>query len=409
MKAPALFQGSIHGDEYEGVDAVMAQIERLATTPRGADPVVDPILDHTIVGALVSINPDGRVAGTRANANGFDMNRDYLIQSQPEMQVSTRVMREWNAPIFVDLHGYYTPAMIGGPTKPHSEAVEYDLFLKWNQARLDKTEAAFNAAGYQLQRPINDWCASGSLPGASGCARTGGRPGRTSPRAWTTRRRTSPPSTARSRASTPRPTRPARHDRGVELPRAARRQAPGRDHDRRDAAASRRRARGAAARHARGRAARRRRARRGPACCAAPFDNDHNWMVEYPTAFVIPVGAGQRSRRRGQPARALAAGEPGRGAHADRGRPSFDGQTFAAGSYVVPMKQARRGMAHTALSVGTDISSRISRVYAPPTAWSLGYLWGADTVTIPAGATFAPATAKIARAGAGRRRCRGHG
>ena len=70
---------------------------------------------------------------------------------------------------------------------------------------------------------------------------------------------------------------------------------------------------------------------------------------------------------------------------------SFGGQTFAAGSYVVPMKQARRGMAHTALSVGTDISSRISRVYAPPTAWSLGYLWGADTVTIPAGATFAPA------------------
>ena len=32
-----------------------------------------------------------------------------------------------------------------------------------------------------------------------------------------------------------------------------------------------------------------------PACCAAPFENDHNWMVEYPTAFVIPVGAGQRS------------------------------------------------------------------------------------------------------------------
>ena len=177
IKAPALFQGSIHGDEYEGVDAVMNQIERLATTPRGADPVVDTILDHTIFGALVSINPDGRVAGTRANANGFDMNRDYLIQSQPEMQTSTRVMREWNAPIFVDLHGYYTPAMIGGPTKPHSEAVEYDLFLKWNQARLDKTEAAFSAAGFGLQRPINDWCASGSLPGANGLCADGTRPG----------------------------------------------------------------------------------------------------------------------------------------------------------------------------------------------------------------------------------------
>ena len=71
---------------------------------------------------------------------------------------------------------------------------------------------------------------------------------------------------------------------------------------------------------------------------------------------------------------------------------SFGGQTFAAGSYVVPMKQARRGMAHTALSVGTDISARISRVYAPPTAWSLGYLWGA------AQDFLAPPTAGMRRA-----------
>ena len=70
IKAPALFQGSIHGDEYEGVDAVMAQIERLATTPRGADPVVDTILDHTIFGALVSINPDGRVAARARTPTG---------------------------------------------------------------------------------------------------------------------------------------------------------------------------------------------------------------------------------------------------------------------------------------------------------------------------------------------------
>src|SRR5690349_6062547 len=48
VKAPALFQGSIHGNEFQGTDAIMAQLERLATTPRGADPVVDRILDHTI-------------------------------------------------------------------------------------------------------------------------------------------------------------------------------------------------------------------------------------------------------------------------------------------------------------------------------------------------------------------------
>ena len=32
-----------------------------------------------------------------------------------------------------------------------------------------------------------------------------------------------------------------------------------------------------------------------PACCPAPFDVDNNWMHEFPTAYVIPVGAGQRS------------------------------------------------------------------------------------------------------------------
>ena len=128
------------------------------------------------------------------------MNRDYLIQSQPEMQTSTRVMREWNAPIFVDLHGYYTPAMIGGPTKPHSEAVENDLFLKWNQLRLDKTEAAFSGGGLRAaaadQRLVR-LAAACRVP--TGAARTGRCPGRTSPRDSTTRRRTSRPSTARSR------------------------------------------------------------------------------------------------------------------------------------------------------------------------------------------------------------------
>ena len=51
-----------------------------------------------------------------------------------------------------------------------------------------------------------------------------------------------------------------------------------------------------------------------PACCAAPFDTDNNWMVPYPTAFVIPVGAGQRSDAEANRLVRLAAREPGRGA-----------------------------------------------------------------------------------------------
>jgi hypothetical protein len=38
VKVPLMIQGGIHGNEYEGVDANMRLIERLATTPYGTDP-----------------------------------------------------------------------------------------------------------------------------------------------------------------------------------------------------------------------------------------------------------------------------------------------------------------------------------------------------------------------------------
>ena len=77
---------------------------------------------------------------------------------------------------------------------------------------------------------------------------------------------------------------------------------------------------------------------------------------------------------------------------------TFDGVTYPKGSYVVPMTQAFRGLADTALSVGVDISNDIERLYAPPAAWSHGYLWGADVVTVPRGASFAPNTNRILKA-----------
>ncbi len=54
-------------------------------------------------------------------------------------------------------------------------------------------------------------------------------------------------------------------------------------------------------------------------------------------------------------------------------------------SYVVWMDQAHRGLADTALGAGVDVSDRIAILYAPPAAWSHGYLWGADVMSIPEG------------------------
>ena len=163
VKVPIFIQGAIHGNEYEGVDANMRTIERLATTPYGTDPEVDAILDGAVVVFNVIQNPDGRVAGTRANGNGFDLNRDFLTQSQSETKASVRIMQEWLPPETLDLHGYVTPTLIEATTKPHNPGIDYDLWLKWNQSRIDANEAAMNAVNMSVTRPVNDWCSDGSV------------------------------------------------------------------------------------------------------------------------------------------------------------------------------------------------------------------------------------------------------
>ncbi|MGH3043767.1 MAG: M14 family zinc carboxypeptidase, partial [Gaiellaceae bacterium] len=95
IKVPVYVQGAIHGNEYEGVESNMQLIKQLATTPYGANPKFDDILNHVILVFNVIQNPDGRVAGTRANGNGFDMNRDFLTQSQSEVQASVAQMQKW--------------------------------------------------------------------------------------------------------------------------------------------------------------------------------------------------------------------------------------------------------------------------------------------------------------------------
>src|SRR4051795_2435580 len=98
VKVPVFIQGGIHGNEYEGVDAAIDTIEKYATAPYGQDAGTDAILDHAILVFNPVQNPDGRVLGQRANGNGFDLNRDYLTQSQSETVASIAWMRRWLAP-----------------------------------------------------------------------------------------------------------------------------------------------------------------------------------------------------------------------------------------------------------------------------------------------------------------------
>ena len=52
-----------------------------------------------------AINPTGLAAGTRDNASGIDLNRDYLQRQSPEVQAHARWLECRDAPnLFLSLH-----------------------------------------------------------------------------------------------------------------------------------------------------------------------------------------------------------------------------------------------------------------------------------------------------------------
>jgi hypothetical protein len=411
VKVPLFVQAGIHGNESEGVDASMQIIERLATTPSGADPEVDRILEHAVVLFNIVHNPDGRVAGLRQNGNGFDLNRDFLTQAQSETKASVAVIQEWQPPELLDLHGYWTPTLIEATTKPHNPSIEYDLWLKWNQARIDANEAALNAEQFLVTRPINDWCADTSEPAPGALCPDGRPPGPAVAEGWDD---WGPFYTAMYaqhvglNSSTVEMCNDLRTVAGSSPPRTrcgpllGDNERVGRRGSRRaqyltvwstllyDTANRQALLRDQLELYRRGAVDAPR-----PECCPPPFDVENDWMHEYPQAYVIPVGNAQRSDAE---ANRLVDWLFFNGAKVERLEADFSyaGETYEAGSYVVRMNQVRRGLIDTALGIGQDVSDRISILYAPPAAWSHGYLWGADVVTIPDGVTFDAQTAEIA-------------
>ena len=404
FKIPIFIQGGIHGNESEGIDADMMLIERLATTPYGADPWVDKVLNHSILVFDVIHNPDGHINNVRTNSNGFDLNRDWLTQSQSETKNTIREIQRYLAPELLDQHGYVTPTLVEATTKPHNPGIDYDLWIKWNQSRIDANEAAMNAIGMAVLRPVNDWCSDADVPGPSGICPDGNPPGPAVAEGWddwgpfytpmysqlvglngstvemcnSTGTGCGVPGTSivwprgRIGARTAQYTVATstldfdidnRHDLMWDTVEIYRRGVHGEDR---------------------------------PDCCPAPFDVANNWMREYPDAYVIPVGAGQRSDAE---ANRLVEWLFFNGIRVWELKKDtrYNGQTIAKGSYVVNMKQAHRGLAETALGIGDDISASISQLYAPPGAWSHGALWGADVVQIARGSHLKLNTKELRR------------
>jgi len=108
-------QGNIHAGEVEGKEALLMLIRDLSFA-RGAG-----ILDSVVLLAQPIYNADGNerfapqeknrrsqngpeLVGTRANARGLDLNRDYIKVEAPETRASLAAINEWQPDVFVDLH-----------------------------------------------------------------------------------------------------------------------------------------------------------------------------------------------------------------------------------------------------------------------------------------------------------------
>ena len=125
---PAVFiNGSIHGGETTGMDASLRIIRRLALQN---DSLTKKVLKNLVVVVNPCQNPDGRFTDSRANGNGFDMNRDFIELSQAETQQTVKNIRKWVPLSFDDLHGYVNPILIEPTTFPHNPSLEYDLLVK---------------------------------------------------------------------------------------------------------------------------------------------------------------------------------------------------------------------------------------------------------------------------------------
>lgn len=144
-KAPVFFNNNIHGNEWEGTDASLKLIERLATA---TDAGTKDLLAHSRLYFNITANPDGRIAGTRANAVGFDMNRDFVTASQPEVRAMRRIQIDKQPVVMLDVHGYVNGTLIEPTTPPHGENYEYDLFLKNTYANALRMESAVNGLGH---------------------------------------------------------------------------------------------------------------------------------------------------------------------------------------------------------------------------------------------------------------------
>ncbi|WP_399925036.1 M14 family zinc carboxypeptidase [Streptomyces kanamyceticus] len=381
-KTPVFINNNIHGNEWEGTDAALKLIEKLA---KAKDKKSRSLLARNRLYFSVTTNPDGRIAGTRANANGFDLNRDFVTASQPEARAVRAIAVAKQPAVMIDLHGYVNGTLIEPTTPPHGENYEYDLFLKNSYANALGIEAAVNGLGYTQEK-------DGVKPAVI--------PFRDQEEGWDDW----PP------IFTPQymPFHGAVATHTIEFPMQVNNAA----YETQPVAELRRRAginvdiAGAAMRASIEFADSRRTTliadqieifRRGATGAKQVPVSEETvpgvpgigpedvYTTGFPRAYVIPAGSAShgRGQRSATAAARLVDHLIANDVRVERASHGFrlGGKTYAKGSYVVDMHQPKRGLANVMLAEGRDISGKVSTMY-DISGWSLGRLWGASVDSV---------------------------
>lgn len=99
-----VLNANVHGGERTLRESLLILMREMATAGTEAN----AYLDHVVIVVAPQVNPDGFEAspnGTRGNAWGIDLNRDWVKREQPSMAAYARnVIGRWMPHLFVDGH-----------------------------------------------------------------------------------------------------------------------------------------------------------------------------------------------------------------------------------------------------------------------------------------------------------------
>ncbi|MBF4462971.1 MULTISPECIES: M14 family zinc carboxypeptidase [unclassified Rathayibacter] len=389
-KLPLWFNGNIHGNEWEGSDAILDYIERLAAAE---DPETAALLEGNRLYFTVTNNPDGRALGQRAVAAGYDPNRDMITGATNEAAV-IRDLSSLLQPIsFIDLHGYTGILQVEPCGPPHGENYEYDLFLPHAYATALEVERRV----VEAEVPGNTYLAA---DGSATTENTGKIliPYRDIRAGWDDwppifapqyvafqgaitntvelpLGRTDDVAQGQANADIDIEVAGIVMDASVDYVATHRDALLGNQ-----AAIFERGVTGAPAVEIPADVTPADLPEGMPSEWTEIWDETDVSATEYPRAYVIPVDDRQRSV---SDAETLVAQLLAHGVEVSRttSATTLAGTSYPAGTYLVDMHQPVRGLANVLLADGSDISSRVPEMY-DVSAWSLSLLWGADVAAI---------------------------